>query len=881
MTEFNITKGQVLKYSLLPQVFPRFQNLISTGFSQLSYFMALVYRATNILPDNHLYLKPESIGKYTIQDVLTEAAHNITFDLKHIDKVIIFFALIAGLFILAFQFFFLILMFFINPAAAQGPVPASFPTGIGEYFTTPTPEDDLAFRMLDSVFGVPGFFGSRELGDTETQFHQALHALYQLYSFGLLVIAVIILLYFIFAILAETAQTGTPFGKRYNHVWAPIRLVVGVGMLVPMTLGLNAGQYITLYAAKMGSGFATTGWIIFNDVLNDNTILDPETLVAETKISSLKDLSAFMMMAHACRFGYLTTGNNADVDYDAFVIQDAEGDNSQPLSTQTYAGSLEFVGGRDIHIRFGVKDTDLYTSEQGFVFPYCGEIVIQNTKPPKSDEGAAPQEDAAYILNEQYFNLINDMWYENFEDLNTAATEFMASRLANLENADRGPEYRGTVAAAAEEYILEAMDDAVDAATEELAEDEDYLHLGWAGAALWYNKIANVNGKLTTAAMNTPQIKYLPRPMIYTCEQNQQQNKDTTKKDCHDPNLSRGKEVQYETKPQQNVAAALSDLFNYWYKGPGDLSGNVFIDVINAILGTQGLFDMCENADTHPLAQLSVMGKGLVEAAIRNLGISMGSGAAGILAGYFGPTLSSASSFFGTVASIGILIGFILYYVVPFLPFLYFMFALGGWIKGLFEAMVGVPLWALAHLRIDGEGLPGDAAINGYFLIFEIFVRPILILFGLIAALLIFGAMVKVLNDIFTLAVSNLSGFSADSDAAGICGSDGRALGQPGTVEWVRGPIDELFFTIIYAIMVYMIGMASFKLIDLIPNNILRWMGQGVQTFNDQAGEPAEGLVSKVAIGGSVLGSQLQAAGAGFKGMFKGGVDGVKALGKK
>ena len=48
-----------------------------------------------------------------------------------------------------------------------------------------------------------------------------------------------------------------------------------------------------------------------------------------------------------------------------------------------------------------------------------------------------------------------------------------------------------------------------------------------------------------------------------------------------------------------------------------------------------------------------------------------------------------------------------------------------GWwrnplLRGMTELLVGAPLWALAHLRIDGNGLPGETASNGYFLIFEI-----------------------------------------------------------------------------------------------------------------------------------------------------------------
>lgn len=290
---------------------------------------------------------------------------------------------------------------------------------------------------------------------------------------------------------------------------------------------------------------------------------------------------------------------------------------------------------------------------------------------------------------------------------------------------------------------------------------------------------------------------------------------------------------------------------------------------------------MCQNADIHPIAQLASVGKGLIEATIRNLGISLGGGTAGLFAGFLGPAIESVSGFFGTVASVTILLGFVLFYLVPFLPFLYFFFAIGGWIKGLFEAMVGVPLWALGHLRIDGEGLPGDGALTGYFLIFEIFLRPLLIIFGLIASVLIFGAMVKVLNDIFTLVISNMTGFNAEAGAGAACGSDGRQLEQPGTVAWMRGPIDELFFTVVYGIIVYMIGMSSFKLIDMIPNNILRWMGQGIQTFNDQNTTPAEGLVSKVAVSGGILSGQLGQIASGARGAAGGLANQVKSAVKE
>jgi len=881
--KMQFTKKQVASYVLMPQILPRLKHIVSASFSNLAYLIALVYRATNILPANHIYLKSQSIGQYTIQNVITEAANHLDFRFKNIDKIIVFFSMLAGLVILAAQFFLLLLMIFVNPAAAAagGARPGLPP--FGEFFTTPNPREDIVLNLLDAVFGVPNLF---ETGfDTRTDFHLALHSLFQIYSFGLLIVAVIILIYFIFAILAETAQTGTPFGKRYNHVWAPIRLVVGVGLLVPMAYGLNAGQWITLHAAKYGSGFATTGWILFNETLNDNYV-DREELIAIPKAPEVKDLAAFMMIAHACKHAYTLIDPDIGERIDAYVVGDASVTLTAPIAIGiiSYPGLLltSHSEGQDIYIRIGVSDPEEYTNYSSSVFPHCGEIVITSTElTPQNADGGISDPTATFFINTGHYATIQNMWLGQVHDVYTTMIN-EAIEYVNRRNSDR--EFLGADPALRQEIIQRMMADNqsfIDAAgvsaVNEFEPNQDFREQGWGGAAIWYNQIANRNGALTTAAMNKPQVKRMPDVMRETCDKNRQQNKETSFLDCHDPNLSKGNPVKYKSKKAENVAKSLGDLFGYWYNA-NDNTGNFFIDIVNLILGTDSLFDMCQNADIHPIAQLASVGKGLIEATIRNLGISLGGGAAGIFAGFLGPAIDSVSGFFGTVAGITLLLGFVLYYVIPFLPFLYFFFAIGGWVKGLFEAMVGVPLWALGHLRIDGEGLPGDGALTGYFLVFEVFLRPILIVFGLLASVLIFAAMVTVLNDIFTLVISNMAGFNADDGADAFCGSDGRQLQQPGTIAWMRGPIDELFFTVVYGIIVYMIGMSSFKLIDRIPDNILRWMGQGIQTFNDQNTTPAEGLPSKIAVTGGVLSSQLSGAVGGFKGAAQGAAKQAKEL---
>ena len=305
------------------------------------------------------------------------------------------------------------------------------------------------------------------------------------------------------------------------------------------------------------------------------------------------------------------------------------------------------------------------------------------------------------------------------------------------------------------------------------------------------------------------------------------------------------------------------------------------IDLVNMLLGSRGLFDMCKNVAIHPIAQLSATGKGMVESAVAMLAVGGIAKAVGGLASFFekGKDLSAVaktfSSMFFSLATIGLIVGFILFYILPFLPFIYFFFAVGEWIKSIFEAMVGVPLWALAHLRIDAYGLPGQAAENGYFLIFEIFIRPILTVVGLVGAFVIFAAMVRVLNDIFYLVIANLSGHDPLQES--VCFQNPELTGKDGNqsedtqsvTAYLRGPVDEFFYTVIYAIIVYMIGMACFKLIDEVPDRILRWMGTDVHSFGDKSGDPAKDLIQKTVVGGGLATGALSGNGAAAVAAFR------------
>jgi conjugal transfer/type IV secretion protein DotA/TraY len=854
-----VTKGQVARYMLMPQVLPRLNAFYQNGFGSLAYLIALVYRAVNILPKNHFVLRRENRDQLGIRQVMAAAASEIHFSLKNIDQIIIYFAIMLGMVLLMGQFFLTLGYVMINPAMA------GMPTTYGEFFATHT-ADDVAYKLLFTVFGIPDLFSVGSLS-ARSPYHIALHSLFQLYSIGLLVVAVIIVCYFIFAIVVETAQTGVPFGKRYNNVWAPIRLVFALGLLIPIGFGLNSAQWITLYAAKFGSDFATQGWNIFNREMAEAMLARPEERVGTPQSPEMMNLAAFMMTALVCREAYETlyTGNNAKTIGAYLVKNPAEGVGQAVESGgQGFEYARSYFNNGDIHIRFGEMNATVHSKERGYVYPYCGDLLIF------SSDAAEP---GSYSIQQYYYGLVIHMFQENGFGLQTAAENFLLLYTSTVPRNAGGAlpaasfkaDVNQQMNTQVEEHIREAV--TAQASSETWEENmNEILQLGWGGAGIWYNKIAQVNGSLVTAVNNTPQSIAMPAVMEYIKREQLQQNKENPTP--FSATLSNNKQIQFNTELDRDIGNVLAYLYEYWSKedivqggtsSQTKRSNNVLIDAINGIFGTRGLFDMCRSADTHPLAQLAILGKGLVEASIRNIGTGAAFGAVGMLSiPYLSTAASAASSILLSVASVTISMGFLLFYVIPFMPFLYFFFAVGGWIKGIFEAMVGTPLWALAHLHIDGEGLPGDAAMKGIYLIFEIFLRPILIIFGLLASFVIFSAMVKVLNEVFSLVVVNLAGH--DPTATQVCG---RGAGSTATgpnqtaMSFFRGPIDELFFTVIYAIIVYMIGMSCFKLIDLIPDNILRYMGTDAKTFSDHATDPTEGMVRNLGIGSSMVSGKV------------------------
>jgi conjugal transfer/type IV secretion protein DotA/TraY len=880
-----IQAKQVLGYVLLPGIIPRLKEFGTTGFDYLAFLVAHLYGMVRILPAGHPYLNPANMGRFGIRHAVAEAANRIAFRRENIDQILIFVVSLAAFATIFMMFLALIFGLLFKSA---------FATAFTGFFATPYPLNDVAFVILDRVFGIPDMFCNGLTGECSHvnpelpwPFHVALHGMFEFYSLAILLFAVLIFLYYFFVVTAETAQSGTPFGKRFNSVFAPLRLVAAIGLLVPVNWGLNSGQYIALYAAKYGSGLATNGWLLFNRAIADEMIdrAQPtgepsEYLVALPNAPDITPLLSFMSVAQTCRYSY---ERMYGVTIQPYLVK--TGTSNQLVSSgYPLQSAVDFNDGGNIYVRFGLWDSTRYTAEKGNVFPFCGEVVVKIHE--------IDQQPGAWMMQDFYFQRVLALWEDSeLQAFGRRMTEIYAinqdrnpcSVALSPDNPDCGrpppstwrQNQINTKQPLFEADLRQAWQDLAQNGAYEIP--QELLELGWGGAGIWYNRIAQFNGSFMGVVMDIPAPTRYPSVMEKVLEERRKQDDDVGGYQAFRPNLSDQRAINVSGDARDNkLAEAMYESLDLWMRDDPNqattndaASTNIAWKAMSTAMGTYGLMDMRsqDNERVHPLAQLVALGKGLVDGTIRNLGISffaaVGGGAMKAMGQEIGNGFSAISTMFLSLAMTTMTAGIILYYVLPFLPFIYFFFAVGGWVKTIFEAMVGVPLWALAHLRIDGDGLPGPQALEGYYLIFEIFIRPILCVFGLIAAVAIFAAQARVLNSIFDIVLENLTGFEDDPNT--------RVLPLlPGVPEldFKRYVIDEFFFTIIYVVLLYMMATASFKLIDLVPKGILRWMGSGAKTFSDFRQDPTGSLTSYMSVAGAQLGEKIgtgiQMAGSGI-----------------
>ena len=115
------------------------------------------------------------------------------------------------------------------------------------------------------------------------------------------------------------------------------------------------------------------------------------------------------------------------------------------------------------------------------------------------------------------------------------------------------------------------------------------------------------------------------------------------------------------------------------------------------------------------------------------------------------------------------------------------------------NAMISAPVWGVLHLLPEGGGMTGQARA-GYYQLLQLFLRPVLLLLGLISGFVLFYVMIAFLNNI-------LFGFMALSG--------------------MNDFMHSLTIMFIYVAIVIALARQCFSLVYRVPSWVPQWYGGG------------------------------------------------------
>ncbi|UWR57085.1 DotA/TraY family protein [Phaeobacter inhibens] len=845
---------------------PRIRSL-GLHFGHFAYLIALVLNSARLIPQGHPALNSSHIGAFGVRQVLAVAANHITWSKNNIDQIAIFGAVVAGIIMIAIQAVLIAIYAFLGTAHASS-----------GFFTTPADhvQTDVVLIFLEQVFGPNlDFFGaaSQPLG---TPVYAGLHAVLALYSTATMVIAVIIVVYFIMTVVGEAAQSGTPFGKRFDTLWAPIRLVVALGLLVPLASGLNSAQYITLWMAKMGSGLGTVVWTTFveevtaatdivakptgestaaltqrvflNEVctaafnqIEDGTgrsikilqvtgrrtsvapnFANPDSMVAAARNAGMENVVLSWSSAAA---GTQATDYSCGkmsislAEFDAFT----DGTNVT-VEEESWWWGLPLVG-RDMDQKLGTVHTEVknaYISEikrLSDAFKPAGEAIAKVIV----SVNAAPEYGKPETLD-----FISDLLRNEARNTNRNVNTVIASTYEDITQS---------------EYASSGGYD-------------EMVKRGWGAAGLWYGTLGTINKKYMDAvasAIPTLDVLFEATEVTenergalgwlfglsrYDVSHSATSQIEQAVNLASDDFMGAVEEVRPEVNPLYQDASEVESSRTWYQEDQTRWLGNAMI----WMLGGSQIRHMQNNPELDPMVRLTSTGHTMVTRSLIFAGVGTALGLGGAVASaapdprfkFVGELAGAAAGLLFVIAGIAITAGIFLAYILPIIPFVYFAFAVIGWILEIFEAIVAMPLWAIAHLRIEAGGMPGQAALGGYQLLLMILLRPALIVIGLIGGYVIFGAASYFFGTLFNSATSITQSDIANNSI---------------------GAIGVFVYTIIFTFLIYNIALMCFKMIDDVPKGIMRWMGSSAQPFSDSKGDPIEGSRAMVAAGaGAAIG---------------------------
>ncbi len=695
---------------------------------------------------------------------------------------------------------------------------------------------DTSLQFLKMVFGnMPSVLS----GAGES----ILHTMFREFNIAMMALASIVILYTVITSIINTAHQGEFLGKKLDSLWVPLRSVAGFVLIVPTVSGYSIIQIFMMWVVVQGIGAADTLWTTTVTYLaKGGPILAPSTQVSKT---SGLDVGKGVLQNLVCMHRVYQQSVNTTESMDTLV---------PVIDRSTYSDKVGYNFMPDKIKGAGID---------------CGSIYWP--KPSSTSDTDRQKTYAALVTGMSAM----------VDTLNTAAKTYVYQGSSAVD----GDVLKNTV-----QNLNDAVADSLPQHGEGGSQEvkgfwKDAIDYGWANAGAYYYNIAKKNDERSNVVNNYKQY--------FDGSYGSHSYANVTNLPGHDD--STFVNSLYTHAVANDTGLTPSHLGPNNASGGGFAASGVILSILTGIMGvsifaplgllfaagggwaafaTHGFHGHAGFVALHGfLPSLVSLGKGMdpmialqawgdkivsaVETAfIIGFGILTGMAAlAGICsaespAGYIFTLMTNYMVFpalivFGMLLTVGLTAAV----YIPLIPYIIFFFGVLGWLIAVAETMVAAPMVALGLTHPEGHEIYGRAepAIN---LMTNVFIRPSLMIFGLILAMLIARVGFIFLNALFLPVIGVTGAYGASTSIAKPIACD-----------------------IIYISLVIALINRAFSLIHILPDKVLTWISN-TSSFGEYA-KGEENVKQGFSSGtGSMKGGLDGAArgGVGMAGGIRGGI---------
>jgi defect-in-organelle-trafficking protein DotA len=728
-------------------------------------------------------------------------------------------------------------------------------------------DNDQSILYLGQIFGNVGA-GLSGTGPT------LLANMFKTFNTMLLVVGVIFVVYTTVMGVIATAHEGEFMGKKWNSIWIPLRMIMGIVALVPTKSGYCAIQVVIIWLVVQGVGAADSVWKTTVDYVasgggltRGNAANDTDATIQPGPAASLAPSKIQKIFGNLVCQSIMTKMNANSQD----VVGRSQVDNAQNPTTyyfgmpgdksicgsvswtsstsgvQEAAGSamltlvpaLETIA--NYYVNQVIQDTSCWNncSDPLDTGP-CKELKDRTLKDPLPDTCMLNQTGAVWDKVQSYAgsNFLND------------ANKMLAGYANNF-------------------VINKKMEDAKKSGSQINAGLSDVYKKaqanGWIFAGAFYYYIANKSnaelGDMTAfyQAINVENITSIDSGELqkyqvinfYCGSPKVEKVGDTETRTCKSAEQAGGA-LGLVNSAMQAMRSAQSTGGGIEVQSGGGGPLGELTSVSNTTIETW-IHNISGDEDTakNPIVNVQYFGKSMLIAAevLFWLGLAIVIGL-GVLSTYLvvlGTTVNPVAGVATAILSyvIPVITALVVYMItiggllgiyVPLIPYILFTIGSIGWFIAVIEAMVAGPLIALGMLSPGGQHEILGRAEHSAMIILNVLLRPTFMIFGMMAAMLLSYVVMKIINGAFLGVVQSVS--------------SGRGMGL----------LEAFLFIMAYAGLVISALNKCFSLIHILPDKVLRFIGGQAESYG--GAEEAEAVKGKVAAGGEAGGRAASGAGS-------------------